>query len=274
MAQRPSDIVGMLRAHGIRPHTGLGQHFLHDANKIQQVVAAAGPSAGETVLEVGAGTGALTERLLAADASVIAVEVDPGLISILRERLGPDRPGFRLVEGDVLETKHRLSPEVARALGRRDRSFQLVANLPYQVASPLLATLATDWPGMHRAVVTIQKEVADRLMAPPGKKEYGPLGILVGAIYHVDPVAQVPPSCFWPRPKVGSTVVRLVRRSPPLTDDPSTLGRFLGELFARRRKQIGALVGRSTELPEGVRPTQRPEELTPEQLVALARRRE
>lgn len=270
MTQTLSQIKALLRQAGLRPRHALGQNFLHDANKLRQILEAAELEPGETVLEVGAGTGALTEGLIEAGVRVVAVEYDRNLAAIVRHRLGADREGFTLLQTDALAGKHRVDASIEQAVGGRERPFKLVANLPYNIASPLLATLAMDWPGMAAGIVMVQREVADRLAAGPGGKAYGPLGITVQAMFEARVVSTLPPQCFWPRPKVGSAVVKLTRRAHPLTDDPHRLAALVQKLFGQRRKQVGSILGRDVQLPPGVEPDMRPERLTLEQLVELA----
>ncbi len=124
---------------------------------------------------------------------------------------------------------------------------------------------------MSSAVVMIQREVADRITASPGGKDYGPLSVILQAMCQVDVVGTLSPECFWPRPKVASAVLRLVRRANPLTDDPHGLSQLLQRLFQKRRKQLGAILGRDRALPAGIDPQARPESLTPEQFIELAR---
>ncbi len=282
MAQTLTEIKALLAAHGLRPKHHHGQNFLHDHRKLDAILAAAEVTPGDLVLEVGPGTGALTERLFEAGARVLAVEIDTDLEPILRQRLG-QRPGFALLLADVLAGKHQINPAVwdaMRALAGADQSpevpkppeppFKLIANLPYNVASPLLANLVVDHPAMRLAVVMIQREVADRLTAPPGGKDYGPLGIIIQALCHVQRAAILPPSCFWPQPKVDSAVVALRRREEPLTDNPPRLSALLHRLFSKRRKQIGAILGRDTPLPPDIDPNDRPERLSVQQLVRLS----
>jgi len=269
VAQTLTEIKHLLASHGLRPKHRLGQNFLHDGNHMRRILDAADIGQGDLVLEVGPGTGALTERLLAADAHVVAVEIDADMEAILRSRLGQDRPEFTLLIGDALESKHRLNPAMIEAL--QDRPFKLIANLPYNIASPLLANLAVDHPTMSDAVVMIQKEVADRLAAKPGGKTYGPLGILIQSLCDVRSVGVLPPSCFWPAPKIASAVIHLRRRSEPFTDNPAALSAMLQTLFTKRRKQLGSILGRDFLWPEGVNADMRPEVLTVAQLVELSR---
>ncbi|MEX0886839.1 MAG: 16S rRNA (adenine(1518)-N(6)/adenine(1519)-N(6))-dimethyltransferase RsmA [Phycisphaeraceae bacterium] len=271
--QTLNDIKALLARHGLRPRHRLGQNFLHDLGYMQRIVEAATIAPDDVVLEVGAGTGSLSEALLEAGARLVAVEYDRNLEPILRERYAPYGDRVRLVMGDVLAGKHAINPEVIAAVDEAagaDR-YTLVANLPYNIASPLLVNLALDHPRMQRGVVMIQREVADRLTAGPGSKTYGPLSVVVQAMCGVRRLMALPPGCFWPPPKVHSAVVELVRRSQPLTDDPHQLARFAQRLFQKRRKQLRAILG-DVNLPAGVEPKARPESLTVEQLIELARR--
>lgn len=285
MAQTLSEIKSLLATHGLHPRHRLGQNFLHDANQMARILDAAALKDDELVLEVGPGTGALSERLLDAGVRLAMVEIDRELEPILQQRVldhHPDRA--RLLIADVLAGKHDINPAVwqllneVRKTGTPDPArrsvdplaFKLIANLPYNVASPLLANLVLDHPQMTLAVVMIQREVADRLTAEPGGKEYGPLGILVQAACHVERIAVLTPGCFWPAPKVDSAVVRLRRRKVPLAPDLKALSDLLHTLFSKRRKQIGSILGRDAVLPAAIDSTARPEQLTIDQFVGLA----
>lgn len=279
MAQTLTEIKQLLATHGLHPKHKFGQNFLHDGNHMRRIMDAADLQPGDVVLEVGPGTGALTERLLEDGAEVVAVEIDTDLEPILTYRMAglPDGMGERitLIIGDVLAGKHTINPAVieptlARVAASSNDHFKLIANLPYNVASPLLANLAVDHPAMSDAVVMIQKEVADRLAAKPGNKLYGPLGILIQAICEVRIVGTLAPGCFWPAPKVASAVVHLKRRATPLTDDPAALSAMLQTLFTKRRKQLGSILGRDRILPDGIDPNARPESLSVEQLITLS----
>ncbi|MEZ6193157.1 MAG: rRNA adenine dimethyltransferase family protein [Phycisphaerales bacterium] len=228
---------------------------------------------------VSPGTGALSERLLEAGVRVLAVEIDHDIQPILLERLAPfaDRFNYTSATSSKANTSSNpvfgfltLSPIPETRYPIPDH-FKLIANLPYNIASPLLVNLAVDHPGMTTAVIMIQREVADRITAKPGGKDYGPLSVILQAVCEVDIVGTLSPACFWPAPKVASAVVRLVRRANPLTDNPAALSRCLQTLFQKRRKQIGAILGREKPLPDGINPDARPESLSVEQFVALAR---
>jgi 16S rRNA (adenine1518-N6/adenine1519-N6)-dimethyltransferase len=286
--QSISEIRALLEEQGLKPKKRFGQNFLHDHNQIRKLIDAADLSPGDLVLEVGPGTGALTEALLDAETRVIACEIDDGLAALIDERFS-DR--VTLVRGDCLDRGRALSPavvEVIDAVAHHHVSepwagFKLVANLPYQVASPLMAALLIEHPDCIGQFVTIQKEVADRLLAPPGGKEYGPLGIIVQALATARRIGVVSPSCFWPQPKVTSAMVSILP-SPTgrgaggegesnLTDieNRRAFARFVTTLFTKRRKQIGSILGRDRNWPSGVIAQQRPEALTVEQIIALWR---
>ena len=291
MSQTLSQIKAMLAAHGLRPKHRLGQHFLHDSHHMARIVEAAEIGEGDLVLEIGPGTGGLTLRLLAAGARLVAVEIDRDLKPILRDCLQPYRDRVTLLFEDVLTGKHRVNPLVWSALQdasglepQADRDpgtvshpsceqpFQLIANLPYNIASPLLINLLTDPTRLTMAggVIMVQHEVAQRLLAGPGTKDYGSLSVIVGATCVMELISFVPPTCFWPRPAVESAVVRFHRRDTPLTRDLPTLQRTLHQLFTQRRKQIGSILGRDRRWPTGVDPSARPEQLTVEQIILLA----
>jgi len=268
MPQSLTEIRTLLAAHDLHPKHRFGQNFLHDATKIERICELADLHPGETILEVGPGTGTLSLAMLERSIHLIAVEIDADLEPILREQLAPFADRANLLITDILDGKHTINPTVVAALN--NQPFKLVANLPYNVASPLLANLVADHPTFTAGLVMIQREVADRLTAPPGGKDFGPLGILIQSICHVKRVMTLPPGCFWPTPKVDSAVVQLIRRDTPLTNNPAQLAAMLHRLFSKRRKQIGSILGRATQLPDGIDPTARPEQLTVEQLIKLA----
>ncbi|MHC4219380.1 MAG: 16S rRNA (adenine(1518)-N(6)/adenine(1519)-N(6))-dimethyltransferase RsmA [Planctomycetota bacterium] len=193
--QTLSEIRAILAERGLQPRHRLGQHFLHDKNHLQRLVDAAGLGSGDLVLEIGPGTGTLTEALLEAGAEVVVCELDRGLASVIADRLGPR---VRLIEGDCLHRGRGLNAEIVETLAGRD--FKLVANLPYQVASTVIGALLVRHPECRGQFVTIQREVADRLRADPGTKEYGALTVVVRALAEVSRIANIAASCFWPEP--------------------------------------------------------------------------
>lgn len=282
--QTLSQIKAALEARGLRPSRALGQNFLVDHHQLRGLVDTSGVGTGSLVLEVGPGTGALTDELLARGASVVAVELDRGLADLLRERYaGADR--FTLVEGDALDGPNDVIAGAQDAIA--GRGFVLVANLPYGAASRLMATLATRFHPMlapSRGLapclgqfVTIQKEVAQRLRAAPGTRDFGELGAVVQAMAIVSRVSTLSPGCFWPQPKVTSEMVSITPRAEPFTRRPESLMALCRALFTQRRKQLGTSVARA--FPEagagalgGVDPSRRPEQLSVDELVELADR--
>lgn len=261
--QSITEIRALLDERGLSPRRRFGQNFLHDHNQLQRLVDAADVQSGARVLEVGPGTGTLTETLVESGAEVIASEIDHGLADLIEDRLG-DR--ITLVRGDCLGRGRRLAPDLLSALG--DGPFTLVANLPYQIASPLMIELLLHHPNCLGQFVTIQREVADRLVAPAGTRERGPLGILASTFGEVRRIGDVPASCFWPQPKIVSSMVA-IRPRPVDGVDREGFARFVTMLFASRRKQLGRILGRDVALPEGIEPSVRPETLDNDQLLAL-----
>lgn len=276
--QTLAHIKQLLAERNLAPRKALGQNFLIDHNLIRKLADAAQLSPGDLVLEVGPGTGALTEELLDRSVNVVACELDRGLAALLRERFCADpsaRPGrLDLIEGDCLETKRALNPDARAALA--GRPFKLVANLPYGAATPLITTLLVSHPECSAMFVTVQREVADRLAAVPSTKEYGPLSVIAQAAASVARIANLPPECFWPRPDVTSAMASVTRHAPAGLRDLGELADFVASAFAQRRKQLGSVLGKDIPWPPGILPTQRAEELSVDQFIALshaARRR-
>ena len=261
--QTLGEIRSILAERGLHPKKALGQNFLHDQNQLRRLLEASAVGDSDLVLEVGPGTGTLTEALLDRGCSVVACELDRDLAAILEERLG-DR--ITLVRTDCLEDQRTLSVELEEALS--GRTFTLVSNLPYGAASPLMSLLASrkDCTAQH---VTIQREVADRLLAVPGTKAYGSLTIFIGALASVRRIGILPPGCFWPPPKVDSAMVSIIPHQRPMVEDAADFGAFLHRLFSRCRKQLGTIIGRDAGFPKGIEPTMRPEELSIEAMVEL-----
>jgi 16S rRNA (adenine1518-N6/adenine1519-N6)-dimethyltransferase len=226
-----------------------GQNFLVDLNLLDLLERSAGIAADDVVLEVGAGTGALTERLSLAAGRVVTVEVDPRLAQLARERV-IDRDNVRLVEGDVLARKHRFAPEVLEAIDEARTAlphgrFLLVANLPYCVATPVISNLLALPRPFDSATVTVQREMGERMAAVAGSHAYNALSVWIGAQCRAEIVRILPPSVFWPRPKVDSAIVRIDlepdRRAR--IDDLGRFHEFVREIFCHRRKVLrGVLV--------------------------------
>ncbi|MEO1583976.1 MAG: 16S rRNA (adenine(1518)-N(6)/adenine(1519)-N(6))-dimethyltransferase RsmA [Planctomycetota bacterium] len=232
--QTLAEIRAMLDERGLAPRKRLGQNFLIDHNLIRRLVDVSGVGAGDLVLEVGPGTGALTDELLGRGCVVIACELDAGLAELQRDRQGGR--ACTVIEGDCLAGKRGLNADVTRAIdGRR---YTLVANLPYGAATPLMLALLCDplCLGQH---VTIQREVADRLAAVPGTKAYGAISVVAQTVARVERLAKLPPECFWPRPEVTSAMVGLTPVADHGIEDIASFAAFCQRLFIGRRKQVG-----------------------------------
>ena len=236
---------------------------MHDHNILSKLVDASEVQSGDIVLEIGPGTGSLTEELLFRGCEVVACELDRGLFGLLKDRFGDS---IRLIQGDCL-IKKQLNPEVVEQL--TGRSWRLVANLPYQVASPLLVTLLMSHPDCVGSVVTIQHEVAQRLMARSGTASWGVLSILVQRLADVSLITKVSNTCFWPQPKVTSACVKVIPHRGRKLESSKEFALFITSLFSNRRKQLGSILGRDFKFPETIAADARPSTLTIEQLELL-----
>jgi 16S rRNA (adenine1518-N6/adenine1519-N6)-dimethyltransferase len=237
MAQTKHDIQAILSQAGSEPRHRFGQNFMIDQNLVRVVADAGMISPGELVIEVGPGTGTLTEEILSRGADLLAVEIDRDLARILREKYQAD-PRFRLIEGDVLAGKHALNEDLAAAIAEahvRGVSTKLVANLPYNVASPLVIELLI--AGVDLLAFTVQKEVADRLRSREGTDAYGPLSVMVQMLSMVEVLRTLPPQAFWPPPKIDSGLVRLIRQDR-LGARANEFSRFVQSVFSFRRKTL------------------------------------
>ncbi len=270
MPQTLNQIKNLLATWDLQPKYRLGQNFLHDHHHLHRIINAAHITKEDVILEVGTGTGALSQCILEKGAELITIEIDHDLKPLLNHVLCTQYGNrVRLLFGDVLTTKHQICDSLTTQLPQKTETFKLVANLPYSIASPLLANLATTFPNMSLAVVTVQREVANRFTAQVRHKEYGPLSILMSAMYQVEKISMISPTCFWPVPKVESAAVLLRRRNTPLTDEPAALSACAHRLFTMRRKQLGTIIGREVAQLAGLDPTIRPDHLTVEQLIKL-----
>jgi len=266
--QTLAQIRALLNEYGLAPKKSLGQNFLIDHNLLRKLVDAAEVGKGDLVLEIGPGTGTLTEELLDRGCQVIASELDAGLCALLRNRFG-QFTNFALIEGDCLASKRALAPALCERLaGRR---FSLVANLPYGAGTPLILVLLTRHPECRGLFVTLQSEVAQRIMAAPGSEDYGAISVVSSACAQVTKIATLAPTCFWPRPGVESTMLAMVRRPNPLASDLISLAETTQRVFTQRRKQLAAACRNlGWTPPPDIPPTRRVYELTCEELVKLA----
>jgi len=255
MAHPPTqtEIRALLAEAGLRLDRRLGQHFLVDGNLMRVLVAEADLGPDDTVLEVGAGLGNLTELLIEQAGWVVAVEIDPRLAAVARERLA-GAANLDLLRTDALKDKHTFSPALVERVLARQRAvggpLKLVANLPFAAATPLVAELLVAGPVPERLVFTVQKELADRLAAAPATRDYGPVGVLVQALAEVQVLRRLGPSVFWPRPRIWSAMVRILpsaeRRSR--IADLAVFRAVLKGLFGHRRKQAARSLALSPTL--------------------------
>lgn len=215
--------------HGIRPAKAFGQHFLVDPNVARAIAALADLAPERRVVEIGAGLGSLTVALAATGAHVLAVEFDRTLLPALREVTAP------LSNVDVLAADAMAVDWPAHV---SDGEWDLVANLPYNIATPLLLDLLEHVPAIRRFLVMVQREVGERVVARAGDAAYGAPSVKVAYRADARLVRRIPSSVFWPRPRVESVLVRLTRRDPPVAVNPRVLFRVVDEGFAERRKTM------------------------------------
>jgi len=262
----------LLAEHGLSPSRALGQNFVADPNTVRRIARLAGVGPGDRVVEVGPGLGSLTLALAETGAQVTAVELDRHLLPVLRSVVEP--LGVRVVEGDAmtLDWDEVLGGGVA---GHGEDRWALVANLPYNVATPLVLEVLARVPAIDRMLVMVQREVGERLAAGPGSKAYGIPSVKVAYRAEAEVVGRVPPTVFLPQPRVESTLVRLRRLpEPPVDTDPERLFRLVEAGFGQRRKMLrrslASLVDPSAFERAGVRPDARAEELSLEDWARLA----
>jgi 16S rRNA (adenine1518-N6/adenine1519-N6)-dimethyltransferase len=273
---------------GIRPRTQIGQNFLVDLNLVELLARTAELGPNDVVLEIGTGTGSLTSLMAPEVAAVVTVEVDPQMFQLAAEELHR-LPNVRMLKLDALAGKHRFDPAVLEAVRQElaageGRRFKLVANLPYNIATPIVTNLlALDTPP-RTMTLTIQKELAERFVARPSTKDYGALSVWVQSQCAVRIVRIMPPSVFWPRPKIHSAIVHLalddaLRARIP---DREFFHNFFRSLFLHRRKFLRSQVLCAAQdrldkpgvdrvlAAAGLRAEQRAEELGVDTLLALA----
>ena len=228
----PGELLGARRlraafeARDVRPTKALGQNFVIDPNTIRKVVDVAGVTSTDRVLEIGAGAGSLTLGLAAAAQQVTAIEFDERLLPVLDEMLA-GVSNVEVIADDALRTD----------LSAIDAQI-LVANLPYNIAVPVVMRVLEDAPSIERLVVMTQREVGERLVAGPGSKTYGQVSVLVRYFAHASLAAKISRRAFWPVPNVDSVLVRLVRTDPPADVSRELLFRVIKRAFAQRRKTM------------------------------------
>lgn len=272
----PAEIRDLAARLGVAPTKRLGQNFVHDPNTVRRIVTTAGLTSNDVVLEVGPGLGSLTLALLPVAAHVHAVEIDPVLAAALPEtavrHAGPAAARLSVHRADALRvTAGQLADPAPTAL---------VANLPYNVAVPVVLHLLAELPTLRHGLVMVQKEVADRLVAGPGSRVYGVPSVKLAWYARVRAAGRVPPNVFWPVPNVDSGLVAFTRREPPgAGGSRSRVFAVVDAAFAQRRKTLrAALAGwagggaraAAVLTAAGVDPGARGESLTVEQFAAIA----
>jgi 16S rRNA (adenine1518-N6/adenine1519-N6)-dimethyltransferase len=252
----------------MRPRRRFGQNFLHDPAVIGRIVAAIAPRAGETLVEIGPGHGALTRPLLAAAGTLDVIEIDRDLAAALRAEFAA-QPALQLHEGDALEFDY------AALAAQRGTRLRLIGNLPYNISTPLLFRLLNDSACISDMHFMLQKEVVDRIVAAPGGREYGRLGVMLAPRVRAERLLDIGPGAFRPAPQVWSSVVRLeVRPVPAPWAAGPHFAAVVSAAFGQRRKTLrNALSSQLTAAQisaAGIDPGARAETLAPEQFGALA----
>jgi len=270
-----TSIRNELREYGFFPKKRLGQHFLVDRNILNKVIRTAEVGKEDVVIEVGPGPGEMTLALARLVKRVIAVEIDPNLVEILKKRLA-DCPNVEVVKSDILKVDFK------RLYKKEGHPIKVVANLPYQISTPLLFRFIEAKEAFSTLTLMLQREVAERMAAPSGGKEYGPLSIFVQLFLDVSIRFFIKPSAFFPPPKIESAVVHMVWKEKPRIEekDEEWFKKVVKACFGYRRKTLlNAL--KHSELPldestgpkmenAGIDPQRRPETLTIEEFIRLA----
>jgi 16S rRNA (adenine1518-N6/adenine1519-N6)-dimethyltransferase len=241
--------ISILRTCGIRPRKRLGQSFLQDLNILNKIVDFADIQPDETVVEIGAGLGIMTGLMATKARRVVALEVDPSMIEILRERL----QGFHNV--DVVETDVLQFDFFSACPPDSSEKLKIVGNVPYHISSPILFRLMDFRKSISLMVLMLQKEVVDRIVARPGTKDYGIPSVITTMFYRTERLLNVPASCFYPEPKVVSSILKMGVREKPLLNvrDEELFRKIVRLAFAKRRKTLvnnlrhARLPGYSTE---------------------------
>lgn len=261
--------AALLEQYGLSPRRTLGQNFVVDPNTVRRIARLAGVSAGDVVVEIGAGLGSLTAALAETGARVAAVEVDRGIVPVLRAQM-VDHPNVEVHEADAMQLDWGafitdLNAHLDRARGA---GVTVVANLPYNIATPLVADLLDRVPQVRGMLVMVQAEVGERFCAKPGTPAYGAVSLKVAYWAHAEIVGRVPPTVFLPRPKVDSVLVRIARYDTPAADvdDAEALFSLVRTGFAKRRKMLRTALAGTVTADQferaGVDPTARAEQLT------------
>ena len=244
----PQNTIQVIQKHGFAFQKKFGQNFLIDAHVLDKIIAAAGVTADDMVLEIGPGIGTMTQYLAERARQVTAVEIDTNLIPILKETLS-DYDNVTVINEDILKVDIKKLAEEYNG----GKPSKVVANLPYYITTPIIMGLFESGVPIDNITVMVQKEVADRMQVGPGSKDYGALSLAVQ--YYAEPyiVANVPPNCFIPRPNVGSAVIRLTRHQTPPVEvkDRELMFKLIRASFNQRRKTLLNGLNNSPELSFG-----------------------
>ena len=285
--QTKHQIQQLLASAGVFPNKHFGQHFLIDLNLLRLMIDSANIESDDIVLEVGCGTGSLTEGLAERAGYCIAVEVDDTLAKIAKDQLA-GKDNVEVINTDILESKHTISGVVTKAIEQARKKhggrLMLVANLPYNVACPVMLNLVEGPTVVDRMYVTVQKQVAERMTAKPGSHDYGTLSIFLSATGEVKTERILKPTVFWPQPQVESTMVSFVRNQEKVSriKNMAFFGQVINLFMGHRRKMLKACTkfasGRLATINNwpkifeqcSIDPTQRPEKLPPQDYIAIA----
>jgi len=285
--QTKSQIRELLEKSGIKPNKRFGQNFLIDLNLMKLLADAAEIQKTDVILEAGCGTGSFTAIMAERAGKIIAVEIDHNLYPIAKEQLS-EFQNINLLNADILEGKNTINEQVTNMLSLAHKDFQgrilLVANLPYNVATPVMMNLITGKIKADAMFVTIQKEVAERMKALPGTSDYGALSIIMQALGDVKIIRILKPSVFWPRPQVDSAFVKYVRSKEKCDRIPDVelFTKIVHVFLNHRRKTIHACsrldeakVIESDQWDEiftqcSINPKERPDQILPEKYIAMA----
>jgi len=246
------------------PRKRFGQNFLTDQNVLSDIIRVIAPAAADTVVEIGPGQGAMTALLLAHLSRLHVVELDRDLVAMLQKKFSPDK--LIIHSGDALQFDFG-------ALQPTQGKLRIVGNLPYNISSPLLFHLTQYAQQVEDQHFMIQKEVVQRMVAPPGGKDYGRLSVMLQWRYQMEMLFIVPPTAFDPPPKVDSAIVRMRPIESPLACEQARLEQVVTQAFSQRRKVIrnslGSLFTEQQLIAAGIDPQARPETISLEQYVAL-----
>lgn len=242
----PKNTIEIIQKYQFMFQKKFGQNFLIDTHVLEKIIASAGVTEDDCVLEIGPGIGTMTQYLAEHARQVVAVEIDRNLIPILKETLA-DYENVEIINEDILKVDIKQLTKQYNG----GRPIKVVANLPYYITTPIIMGLFESDVPIDNITVMVQKEVADRMQEGPGSKDYGALSLAVQYYAQPEIVANVPPNCFIPRPTVGSAVIRLTRHRemPVKADNPKLMFRLIRASFNQRRKTLQNGLNNSPELP-------------------------